>query len=153
MHECASEQVYVEFEVWRNFMWKRVTLACIVFCFVLSGCQKKAVTETRISAEEASRKNPIDANPASIAEGQRLYHATDCALCHGKDGEGKGVLAKDVSMNTHDWRRPASLEHFTDGELFYIVTNGVRFTGMPAWDMPDDQIWRLVALMRHLPKQ
>jgi len=125
-------------------MWKRATLTCVVFCFGLSGCQKKSVTEPQISLEEVSRKNPIDSNPASIAEGQRLYHATDCALCHGKDGEGRGVLAKDVSMNTHDWRNAASLEHFTDGELFFVIVKGKgRMPGYESRETPE-QVWQMI---------
>ena len=40
----------------------------------------------------------------------------------------------------------------TDGEIFYHIRNGIRNTGMPAWDMPDDQVWQLVAYIRHLPE-
>ena len=62
----------------------------------------------------------------------------------GKDGEGKGVLAKDVSMNTHDWRRPASLEHFTDGELFYIIEKGKgRMPGYSGRETPE-QVWQII---------
>jgi hypothetical protein len=45
----------------------------------------------------------------------------------------------------------------TDGEIFYIIKNGVRFTGMPAWGDPesstdDESNWKLVHFIRHLPK-
>src|SRR6267378_2333980 len=47
-------------------------------------------------------------------------------------------------------------EHFTDGELYYIIRNGVPLTGMPAWGEPntpqDDDSWQLVLFIRHLPK-
>jgi hypothetical protein len=49
--------------------------------------------------------------------------------------------------------RAEHIQNLTDGELFYIIKNGVRFTGMPAWDLPDDHNWKLVALIRQLPKQ
>src|SRR4029077_18273016 len=39
----------------------------------------------------------------------------------------------------------------SDGEVFYHIRNGIRNTGMPAWDMPDRQIWQLVACIRRLP--
>jgi hypothetical protein len=40
----------------------------------------------------------------------------------------------------------------TDGEIFYHIRNGIRNIGMPAWSMPDGQLWQLVAYLRHLPK-
>jgi mono/diheme cytochrome c family protein len=97
------------------------------------------------------RKNPIESNPASIAEGKRLYGATDCALCHGKDGDGKGVEAKDINMNLHDWRKPESLAHFTDGELSYLILKGKG--RMPAYDGREtpEQVWQIIDYMRSMP--
>jgi mono/diheme cytochrome c family protein len=148
--KCAPARLHVELGFVEKPMWKRATLTCVVFCFGLLGCQKKSVTEPQISLEEVNRKNPIDSNPASIAEGQRLYHATDCALCHGKDGEGRGVLAKDVSMNTHDWRNAASLEHFTDGELFFIIVKGKG--RMPAYESREtpEQVWQMIEYLHSM---
>jgi hypothetical protein len=40
----------------------------------------------------------------------------------------------------------------SDGEVFYHIRNGIRNTGMTAWPMPDQQIWRLVAFIRRLPR-
>jgi hypothetical protein len=40
------------------------------------------------------------------------------------------------------------VQKLTDGEMFYIIKNGARFTGMPAWDLRDDQIWKLILLIR-----
>jgi cytochrome c5 len=100
--------------------WRWVTV-CALLCLGLTGCKPKSAADTKIPQDEVDRKNSIESNPASIAEGKRLYGATDCALCHGKDGDGKGVLAKDINMNLHDWRKPESLVHFTDGELSYLI--------------------------------
>jgi hypothetical protein len=100
--------------------WRWVTV-CALLCWGLIGCKAKSAADTKIPQDEVDRKNSIESNPASIAEGKRLYGATDCALCHGKDGDGKGVLAKDINMNLHDWRKPESLVHFTDGELSYLI--------------------------------
>jgi mono/diheme cytochrome c family protein len=142
--ECVPKRLHIELDLVEKPMWKRAALICAVVCFGLLGCRKKSATETQISPEELNRKNPIDSSPASIAEGQRLYHATDCALCHGKDGEGKGVLAKDVSMNTHDWRNSASLDHFTDGELFYIIEKGKGRMPAYAGRETPEQVWQMI---------
>ena len=51
--------------------------------------------------------------------------------------------------------RLAATQQLSDGELYYIIHNGVRWTGMPAWGEPgndnDQDSWKLVLFMRHLP--
>jgi mono/diheme cytochrome c family protein len=117
----------------------------------LTGCKPKSAADTKIPQEEVDRKNPIESNAASIAEGKRLYGATDCALCHGKEGDGRGVEAKDVNMNLHDWRRPEALAHFTDGELSYLILKGKG--RMPAYDGREtpEQIWQIIDYLRSMP--
>jgi mono/diheme cytochrome c family protein len=129
--------------------WRWVTV-CALLCWGLIGCKAKSAADTKIPQEEVDRKNPIESNPASIAEGKRLYGATDCALCHGKDGDGKGVLAKDINMNLHDWRKPESLVHFTDGELSYLILKGRG--RMPAYfgkETPE-QAWWIINYIRSM---
>ena len=48
--------------------------------------------------------------------------------------------------------RAADTQKLSDGELFAIIRDGVRLTGMPAWDHPDEDNWALVHFIRHLPK-
>lgn len=127
--------------------WK---IVCLLACSGLLGCKAKPAAETKIPQEEVDRKNPIASTPASIAEGQQVYTATDCALCHGKDGDGRGVEAKDISMNTHDWRKPESLAQLTDGELSYLILKGKG--RMPAYDGREtqDQVWKIVIYIRSM---
>ena len=133
-------------------MTRNSFLGCAAFCAALlsqmSGCAGKAAGDAPIPQAEISRQNPVASNPESLAEGKRLYGATDCAMCHGIQGDGKGVLAKDTPMKTHDWRDTASLEHFTDGELFYIIVNGKG--RMPAYSKREspDQTWQIVNYLR-----
>ena len=131
-------------------MARRWAILCALLCWGLIGCKAKSAAETKIPQEEVDRKNPIESSPASIVEGKRLYGATDCAICHGKDGDGKGVLAKDISMNLHDWRKPESLAHFTDGELSYLILKGKG--RMPAYDGRDtpEQVWQIVNYIRSM---
>lgn len=122
-----------------------------ILCAGLFACNSKPAAESKIPQEEVSRKNPVESNPAAIAEGKRLCGATDCALCHGKDGDGKGVLAKDINMSTHDWRKPESLAHFTDGELSYLILKGKG--RMPAYDGREtpEHVWQIIDYIRSLP--
>lgn len=132
-------------------MASRGAILGVILCCALSGCKGKSAADVKVPQEEVDRKNPVAATPESVAEGKRLYGATDCALCHGKEGDGKGVEAKDISMNTHDWRKVESLAHFTDGELAYLILKGKG--RMPAYDGREtsDQIWALVNYIRAMP--
>ncbi len=131
-------------------MAKRFAVLCVLLAWGLIGCKPKSAAETKIPQEEVDRKNPIASNPPSLSEGKRLYGATDCALCHGKDGDGRGVEAKDINMNLHDWRKPESLAHFTDGELYYLILKGKG--RMPAYDGREtpEQVWQIVNYMRSM---
>ena len=48
--------------------------------------------------------------------------------------------------------RESGTQNLTDGELFFIVKNGIRFTGMPGWGGEDEDNWKLVLFIRHLPQ-
>ena len=132
-------------------MVRRSAILSAIVCCVLMGCGGKPAEQAKIPQEEIDRKNPVPMSPDVVEDGKQLYGATDCALCHGKDGDGKGVEAKDVNMNTHDWRKPQNLDHFTDGELAYLILKGKG--RMPAYDGREtqDQVWRLVNYIRSIP--
>lgn len=73
---------------------------------------------------DATRKvNPVKPTAESIARGKKLY-GYDCAMCHGKDGYGKGDVAEDMKLKIADFSNPEALKEKTDGELFYIIKNG-----------------------------
>ena len=132
-------------------MRKRIAAIGAFLCLMLAGCGGKPPAEMKIPQEEIDRKNPIASDPASIALGKQLYEATDCALCHGKDGAGRGVLAKDINMNTHDWRKADWLSKFTDGELSYLILKGKG--RMPKYDGREtpEQVWQIVNYIRSMP--
>jgi mono/diheme cytochrome c family protein len=99
------------------------------------------------------RTNPLPPDEAVVHAG--LEHFADhCAICHGNDGSGKTTIGSGLYPKPPDLRA-ARTQNLSDGELFYIIENGVRLTGMPAFGEqgtdPNDS-WRLVAFIRHLPK-
>ena len=95
-------------------------------------------------------KNPIGATPLVIAAA-RDHFADHCASCHGNRGDGKTMYGEGLYPPPPDLREP-STQDLTDGELFNIIKNGIRFTGMPGFGGDDDDSWKLVAFIRHLPK-
>lgn len=106
----------------------------------------------RLTSEPDARslKNPLEATPLAIAEA-RDHFADHCATCHGNRGDGKTQINAGLYPPAPDMREPQTQE-LSDGELFYIIKNGVRFTGMPGWGGSDQDNWKLVLFIRHLPK-
>jgi len=102
-----------------------------------------------VPADARAQINPLGKDPADIAAGQDLFRQK-CAVCHAYDGSGK------TEIGAGEYPRPPALRSMnimalTDGEIFYHIRNGIRNTGMPAWSMPDEQVWQIVAYLRHLP--
>ncbi|MGD0963668.1 MAG: cytochrome c [Candidatus Acidiferrales bacterium] len=92
----------------------------------------------------------MEATPAAVSQGRKLYASSDCAICHGKEGDGKGVLARDINMNTRNWHDPNSLAALTDGALFFTLARGKgRMPGYEKRETPD-QIWQMVDYIRSL---
>ena len=108
--------------------------------------------EFKVPPEEAKRTNPTKATAASLAEARRFY-GYDCAMCHGKDGDGKGDLAEQMKMQMRDLRDPATTEKMTDGELFYILTKGKGQMPGEETRLSNDQKWQLVNLVRAFAKK
>jgi mono/diheme cytochrome c family protein len=99
-------------------------------------------------------QNPIPATPEILAEA-RAHFADHCAICHANDGSGQTQIGQNLYPKAPDMREPRT-QALSDGELFYIIHNGIRLTGMPAWGdgNPDDDegSWELVHFIRHLPE-
>jgi predicted CXXCH cytochrome family protein len=93
--------------------------------------------------------NPA-ADPSDVAAGKDLYREK-CETCHGYDGSGKTPIGSNEFPRVPTLRS-AAIAATPDGELFYHIRNGIRNTGMPAWDLPDPKIWQLVAFIRDLPR-
>ncbi len=101
------------------------------------------------SAKRAA--NPLARDRDAWREGADHF-GDHCAVCHGQDGRGGGEIGPHLSPRTPDMTQPRT-QNLTDGEIFYIISNGVRWTGMPAWksEHTAEETWRLVSFIRHLP--
>src|SRR2546425_8426726 len=84
-----------------------------------------------IPIEATNLKNPLPASEEVIAQGQQAYMQS-CALCHGADGHGRTELGRGMYPPAMDLTSP-HVQNWTDAELFWIIQNGVRLTGMPSW--------------------
>ena len=91
--------------------------------------------------------NPVKPTPEGMAHAKKIY-GYDCSMCHGATGNGKGDMVADLKLNLKDWTNPEALKNRTDGELYYIITNGQgQMTGEAGRAKPED-IWNMVVLVR-----
>jgi len=96
--------------------------------------------------------NPLQPTAENL-RAARLHFADHCAICHGNDGGGQTMLGRGMYPKPPDLR-VANTQNLSDGELFWIIEHGIRFTGMPAFGGhgSTDDSWKLVLFSRHLPQ-
>ncbi len=114
----------------------------------------RQIRHLAIPIEQRNAQNPIPLSPGVIKES--LAHFADhCALCHANDGSGETPIGKNVNPRAPDLRLP-NIQSMSDGEIFWVIHNGIRFTAMPAWGegtpAEDKDSWKLVHFIRHLPQ-
>lgn len=114
----------------------------------------RQIRHLAIPIEQRNSPNPVPSSPDLLKEG--LAHFADhCAVCHANDGSGQTPIGKNVYPKAPDLRL-ADTQSMSDGELFWVIHNGIRFTGMPAWGEGDPgkdmDSWKLVHFIRHLPQ-
>lgn len=99
-------------------------------------------------------RNPVAHTSESLARA-RAHWADHCASCHGNDGRGRTKMGQNLYPKAPDMTLPET-QSLSDGELYYVIENGVRLTGMPAWGNPGTEdgteTWELVAFIRRLPR-
>ena len=113
----------------------------------------RAARLAMIPSEARTRVNPHPSTAEAVRGGMEHW-ADHCASCHANDGSGDTTIGRGLYPPAPDMRQAAT-QNMTDGELFYIIENGVKLTGMPAWGtgMPEGELasWHLVEFIRRLP--
>ena len=134
-----------------------------VFCILsLASCKvsKPGDTETSImktvertvAIGDKDKKSPLTSSPDLIKEGQEHF-GHHCGICHGLDGHATGVpFAAQMSPPVPDLG-DKDIQEYTDGQLHWIVENGIAPSGMPSWKgiLEDDEMWKVVLYIRNLP--
>ncbi len=96
--------------------------------------------------------NPLGHGPAVAQEGQAAFNSY-CVVCHGLDGQNTGVpFARQISPPIPSLASK-EVQDYTDGQLKWIIENGISPSGMPASRgiLSDEEIWSIVEYLRHLP--
>jgi mono/diheme cytochrome c family protein len=139
-------------------MWKTLITLSLLSLLALAVAQEAKPTKDASNAgttpayyaipQQAARKeNPVPATPESLARGKKQY-GYDCAMCHGKEGNGKGDVAVDMKLGMHDETNPATLKDRSDGELFYIIKKGKDQMPPEGDRVKDERIWDMVNYVR-----
>ena len=111
-----------------------------------------ASADAKIPPEDAARKNPVPVTAEGLAEARRFYKY-QCAMCHNENGDGKGELADVMKLKLSDWREDSALSARTDGELYYILTNGKGQMVGQGDRTKEEMRWKLVNLVRSFAKK
>jgi mono/diheme cytochrome c family protein len=102
--------------------------------------QKWNYTELAKVPEKArAQRNPLEHDSDSVLAGGKLFQR-HCAECHGMKAEG-GKRAPSLLRE--------EVQQATSGALFWVLTNGVVWHGMPVWSkLPEPQRWQIVAFLK-----
>jgi mono/diheme cytochrome c family protein len=144
-----------------------VLLGVVAVAVLLTGAFNPAAIappgalEKRLAAfaldRSVARRAPRGPNPlassAAVARGGLGHYREMCVSCHGAPGVDPSEAGVGLNPPAPDLTL-ARVQKRTDGELFWILQNGIRMTGMPAFGPThkDEEIWKLVAFLRHLPE-
>jgi mono/diheme cytochrome c family protein len=113
----------------------------------------RAARHLAIPAADRAMRSPVTPTRDILTDAM-AHFADHCAVCHAADGSGETETGRGLYPPAPDMRMQET-QSLSDGELFYIIEHGVRFTGMPGWstgtDSGRDASWKLVAVIRHLP--
>lgn len=133
-------------------------IVCLTFSAFVPGifaqdkpkdAQAAPAAEFKIPPDDSKKTNPLKNDASAVADGKKLF-SSQCYLCHGKDGDGKGELAQDMKLTLRDYHDAAALKGMSDGDLFYILSKGKG--DMPGQDdrLTETQRWHLIVYIRSL---
>ncbi len=119
----------------------------------LEAVMARTMRRLAVPRRAKSLVNPVYPSPETFADA-RAHFADHCATCHANDGSGKTSIGQNVYPKAPDLRL-SDTQSMSDGEIFFVIHNGIRFTGMPAFGNgnPEEDFdsWKLVRFIRHLP--
>ena len=125
------------------------------------GAQGTACIQSRKTAKAPddylTKTNPVPSSSRAVQAGKALFLRTAqpiaCVMCHGEQGDGKGLMGGALVPPPRNFTCGAMMREIPDGQLFWIIKNGSPRTGMTAFEgLPDEQIWQLIHYIRSLAR-
>lgn len=114
--------------------------------------QTAPAPSTAVPAEAAAMTNPIKPTAESLAKARKMY-GYDCSMCHGDTGNGKGDLAVDLKLTLKDFTDAEAMKSVTDGQMFWIIQNGIGKMPGEGDRLKMDETWSMVVLVRNFAKK
>jgi cytochrome c553 len=143
-------------------------MRCLVVAFALlcltwiNGCKAEPPSKLEVKTvtfakhhlfvRNRNQKNPLPNNAETWADGKEAF-SHYCVACHGMDGQNTGVPFVDHISPPIPPLSAREVQSYTDGQLKWILDNGIRPSGMPGskGTLSDDELWSIVVFLRHLP--
>jgi mono/diheme cytochrome c family protein len=136
---------------------------CALFaCCCISGCRASAPgkresatmywIKRNVTVKGKGNRNPLAQSPEIVAAGRSAF-SDYCIVCHGLDGQNTGVPFADSMSPPVPSLASENVQRYTDGQLKWIIENGIEPSGMPASRsiLSDEEMWSIVEYLRHLP--
>lgn len=123
--------------------------AILISSFLLAQQTASLPAEPQMTPEDEARKNSVKPTKESIETGKKLFDS-QCTMCHGERGDGKGDLAVDKGWSIVDFIDAKAMKERTDGALFFVLTKGRSHMPGQESRMKDEQKWHLVNFIRSL---
>ena len=134
-------------------MWRKgssaLFLVLMAAAVLLLAQEAPPPAEPQPTAEDLARKNPVKSGKESIDTGKRLFDS-QCTMCHGEKGDGKGDLAVDRGWKVTDFTDAKVMKGRTDGELFFSMTKGKGHMPGQEGRLKGEQKWHIVNFIRSL---
>jgi mono/diheme cytochrome c family protein len=144
-----------------NFFNRRIYISAISLMFLLvlseypvmaADCVQKRKTP-KAPSNIYKQTNPLEHTPENITAGKSLYQKgakpLACFQCHGTNGGGNGKMANGMQPEPRDFSCKAMMKTIPDGQLFWVVKNGSKGTGMMGFkNLKDNQIWQVISYIR-----
>jgi mono/diheme cytochrome c family protein len=131
-------------------------------CFALQACRVAPAGKLEMTCIQWAKHhltvggkkdvNPIHSTTETVEKGKKIF-ASYCVVCHGRDGQNTGVPFAGSMSPAIPPLSSSMVQSYGDGQLKWIIENGIRPSGMPASKgiLSDRDMWTIVVYLRHLP--
>ena len=139
-------------------LWKMTLLLLtgLIFVFTYAYAAEKDITVSRVPPDQIAAakamKNPLPATPDNIVKGKAIFEGKGtCFTCHGMSGKGDGDAGKALDPSPRNFTNPQFHSLRTDGEMFWVITNGSAGTGMISYSpaiITEEEAWQAILYER-----
>jgi mono/diheme cytochrome c family protein len=134
-----------------GYLFTRNGLSAAAKPSALEAAVARRVRLLSMPGDASTRRNPLASQADGWKAGGRTFQDS-CAMCHGDAGTGKSAFGRNMFPPVPDMSLKDT-QGMADGQIYFAIANGIRYTGMPAWqgELTENEIWQLVSFIRRIP--